>query len=251
MILSDRSKLKRMDSPPDVLEQQIIRSWHVNAHPWTLAIQSGSIASRKLVTDRAIVEAVSSVRPGRVFDVGCGEGWLTRELAAAGIEVLGIDVVPEMIAAASRLGAGDFRVQSFADIAGGHLQCGRFDAAVCNFSLLGGESVESLVMGLRRYLVVGGYLIIQTLHPVAAGGDHPYRDGWRAGNWRNFGAEFTDPAPWYFRTLESWLSLLRRSRFELLECREPTAPDAAAPASIIFICKAWRAAHTSAMEQQS
>ena len=91
-------------------------------------------------------------------------------------------------------------------------------------------------------------LIIQTLHPVAACGEQPYRDGWRAGNWRNFGAEFSDPAPWYFRTLESWFSLLLRSGFEMVECREPTAPDATAPASIIFVCKPSCAEQTSPME---
>ena len=69
MFSSDRSKLSCMDSQPDVHEQQIIRSWHTNAKPWTKAIQSGSLASRKLVTDRAIIDAVSSVRPSRGFDV--------------------------------------------------------------------------------------------------------------------------------------------------------------------------------------
>ena len=39
------------------------------------------------------------------------------------------------------------------------------------------------------------------------------------------------------RTLASWVSMLRESGFEILECREPTAPDAIAPASVIFVCK--------------
>lgn len=248
MFFSDRSKLRDMDPQLDLHEQQIIRSWHANAKPWTRAVQSGSIASRKLVTDQAIVDVVSSVRPNRVFDVGCGEGWLARALGGAGMQVFGIDAVPELIAAAMSLGQGEFRVQSFADVARGRLSCAPFDAAVCNFSLLGRDSVESLVAGLKRYLVRSGYLIIQTLHPVAACGEQPYRDGWRAGNWRNFGAEFSDPAPWYFRTLESWFSLLLRSGFEMVECREPTAPDATAPASIIFVCKPSCAEQTSPME---
>jgi hypothetical protein len=63
-----------------------------------------------------------------------------------------------------------------------------YDAAVCNFSLLGGESVESLLAALGDNLAAGGYLIVQTLHPLAACGDNPYRDGWRAGNWLGFGA---------------------------------------------------------------
>jgi 2-polyprenyl-3-methyl-5-hydroxy-6-metoxy-1,4-benzoquinol methylase len=88
-----------MNGPPDALEAQIIRSWNINAKPWARAIQAASILSRKLVTDRAIVDAVLSVSPGRVFDLGCGEGWLARALNAQGIEVTGADAVPELVAA--------------------------------------------------------------------------------------------------------------------------------------------------------
>ncbi len=62
------------------LERQIIRSWNANAKPWAKAIQAASIQSRNLVTDRASVDAVSSVGPGRVLDIGCGEGWLARAM---------------------------------------------------------------------------------------------------------------------------------------------------------------------------
>ncbi len=78
-----------------------------------------------------------------------------------------------------------------------------FDAAVCNFSLLGRESVDSLIAALPRYLGDPGYLIIQTLHPIAACGEQPIEDGWREGSWLGFSSDFNNPAPWYFRTLES------------------------------------------------
>jgi 2-polyprenyl-3-methyl-5-hydroxy-6-metoxy-1,4-benzoquinol methylase len=239
-----------MNDTPDALERQIIRSWKSNAKPWARAIQSGSIRSRKLVTDRAIVDAVLSAGPSRVLDLGCGEGWLTRTLSANGMRVTGIDVVPELIAEAARLGPGEFQVQDYCAIADGLWSGGPFDAAVCNFSLLGRESVELLIGGLGGYLGYAGYLIVQTLHPVAACGDEPYRDGWRAGNWSGFSAEFSDPAPWYFRTLESWFSMLRRAGFGVLECREPTASGQSAPASVILICKARIRVQTDRMEPQ-
>jgi len=226
-----------MNHPPDALETQIIRSWNTNAKPWARAIQAASIHSRRLVTDRAIVDAVLSVRPARVFDVGCGEGWLARALSAGGIRVIGVDAVPELIAEAEQCGGGEFQVADYGAIAARQLQCGPFDAAVCNFSLLGKESVEALLRAIPHYLDPAGHLIVQTLHPVAACGAHPYQDGWRAGNWSGFGEEFSDPAPWYFRTLASWVAMLRGSGFEMIECREPTAPDAIAPASVIFVCK--------------
>jgi 2-polyprenyl-3-methyl-5-hydroxy-6-metoxy-1,4-benzoquinol methylase len=231
-------KLARMDDPTDTHERQIIRSWATNAKPWARAVQAGSICSRKLVTDQAIVDAVLTANPSRVLDLGCGEGWLARALSRSGMKVTGIDVVPELIAEAARLGEAEFQVCDYESIAARRWHSEPFAAVVCNFSLLGQESVESVLGGVGNYLDEAGYLIVQTLHPVSACGDHPYQDGWRCGNWLGFGAEFTDPAPWYFRTLESWWAMLRRSGFEVQECREPTAPSATAPASVIFICRA-------------
>jgi 2-polyprenyl-3-methyl-5-hydroxy-6-metoxy-1,4-benzoquinol methylase len=225
-----------MEDSLNASEDEIIRSWCVNARPWTRALRSQSIASRKLVTDQAIIDAVRSVAPRRVLDIGCGEGWLARALHSVGVDVLGIDAVPDLIAEAKRLGCGDFEVRSYRDVAAGALNRGSFDTVVCNFSLLGNESVESLVGAARSYLTVPGYFIVQTLHPVAACGDQLYQDGWRAGSWAGFGPEFSDPAPWFFRTVASWYAMLRRCGFEVVECREPTARGATAPSSLICIC---------------
>jgi 2-polyprenyl-3-methyl-5-hydroxy-6-metoxy-1,4-benzoquinol methylase len=244
MIPSAESKLASMNNPSDAHEAQIIRSWNTNAKPWARAIQAGSIQSRQLVTDRAIIDTALSVDAPRVLDLGCGEGWLARALSASGIQVTGVDGVSELIAEARRLGGGEFHLQTYDTIANGQWRNGPFDAVVCNFSLLGKESVDSLIGAMGGYLDAPGYLIIQTLHPVAACGEHRYQDGWRPGNWLGFSSEFRDPAPWYFRTMESWICLLRRSGFELIECREPTAPDGVAPSSVIFVGKRCGAEQT-------
>jgi 2-polyprenyl-3-methyl-5-hydroxy-6-metoxy-1,4-benzoquinol methylase len=226
----------------DPREREILRSWYSNAAPWSRAIRNASIASRKLVTNQAIIDAVASVVPDSVLDLGCGEGWLARALADRGIRTTGVDAVPELIAqAVSQAESIDLRlrpeflVQDYAAIAGRVWSGGRFAAAVCNFSLLGATSVETLIAALPFYLRSSGRLIIQTLHPVAACGDLPYEDGWRAGSWSGFGSDFRDPAPWYFRTLASWQAMLQRCGFEILECREPKAAGAVTPASIIWI----------------
>jgi 2-polyprenyl-3-methyl-5-hydroxy-6-metoxy-1,4-benzoquinol methylase len=215
-------------------DTQIVASWHRNAQAWTAAVRGGRIESRQLVTDQAMLEAVRSRSPRRLLDIGCGEGWLGRALAASGIEVRGIDVVPSLIEQARALGGGDFRVVSYENLAAAALGF-TADIAVCNFSLLGEESVDAVCAALPSLLGPHGVFIIQTLHPIMAGGQQPYQDGWREGSWAGFGAEFTDPAPWYFRTLGSWLALLRRHGWRLLELREPLHPHSGLPASVIFI----------------
>ena len=217
-------------------EDEIIHSWLKNASPWIKAVRREEIESRRLVTDRAIVEAVLSCQPHTVIDLGCGEGWLTRELAEHGLQVTGIDVVPELIEAARQSGKGEFKLLSYSDIASGNF-INPVDALVCNFSLLGDESVENLLGGASKLLNPQGVLIIQTLHPVSACGDETYQDGWRAGSWSGFSDDFTDPAPWYFRMLGSWIKLLSSYQWQLRELIEPIHPTTGQPASVIFIAE--------------
>ena len=219
------------DQPSDA---SIVNSWRKNASPWTDAVRGNQIESRTLVTNQAIVEAVVSRTPRTVLDIGCGEGWLVRSLAEHGIRATGVDVVPELIEQATRAGGGDFRVASYEEIAAGELDI-KVDVVVANFSLIGKESVEGIVRHAPQLLTDGGSLIIQTLHPVVAGGSLPYEDGWRSGSWAGFSDEFSDPAPWYFRTLESWKTLLREAQFTSIEVSEPMHPGTGQPASVIFI----------------
>jgi 2-polyprenyl-3-methyl-5-hydroxy-6-metoxy-1,4-benzoquinol methylase len=217
-------------------DAKVVDSWRKNAAPWTTAVRERQIESRRLVTDAAIVQAVLSVAPRRVLDVGCGEGWLARALAEQGIQVTGVDVVPELIQRARQTGGADYRVMSYEELAAGTLP-DRFDAVVANFALIGAEAVDALVASVPRLLAPGGALIIQTLHPVVANGDLPYKDGWRPGSWAGFNSEFTDPAPWYFRTMESWEKLIGDSGLRLQQRLEPLNPVTGKPASVIFIAR--------------
>ena len=223
--------------PTDPLsDEKIIDSWHKNAEPWTAAVRENQIESRRLVTNRAIIDAVMARRPRSALDIGCGEGWLARALAELGVDVVGVDVVPALIEQARKSGAAEFRVMSYEDIAAGALNLS-VDVAIANFSLIGNESVSGLMARAAGLLAPGGAFIIQTLHPVAACGDAPYRDEWRTGSWAGFSQDFTDPAPWYFRTIESWVRLLTESRLRITEVREPVHPGSGKPASIIFVAE--------------
>ncbi len=146
----------------------------------------------------------------------------------------GIDAVPALVEQARLAGGGDFRVMTYAEVAAGKLDQS-FDAVVCNFALLGRESVEDLFGVIRTLLKPHGSLLVQTLHPLTACGGQPYRDGWREGSWAGFTADFSDPAPWYFRTLESWVRLFSEHGLRLLELREPLHPQTRQPISLILM----------------
>ncbi|WP_017461093.1 class I SAM-dependent methyltransferase [Dyella ginsengisoli] len=214
-------------------EEAILRVWHDSAAPWSRAVREGRIASRRRVTDAAVLAAIHARAPRSVIDLGCGEGWLSRALAGQGIDVLGVDMVPALVDAASTAGAGRYRVMDYAAVAAGGLG-ERADLVVCNFSLLGDASVDALLRGMPALLAPGGALVIQTLHPWSAGGEAPYRDGWREGSWAGCGEGFGAAAPWYFRTLAGWQRSFRLAGLALCEVAEPLDPETGRPASILF-----------------
>jgi 2-polyprenyl-3-methyl-5-hydroxy-6-metoxy-1,4-benzoquinol methylase len=221
----------------------IIESWHTNALAWTQAVRAQVIESRRLVTDQAIVDAIVDRHPHSVIDLGCGEGWLLRALAASlshtSPHLTGFDAVPALIAQAREAGGAACQVATYEDLAAGRFNLSA-DVVVCNFSLLGKEPVDALLHAIPAWLSKGGALIVQTLHPLVACGAATYEDGWRATTWDGFGEQFTDPAPWYFRTLGSWLQRLRDAGLSLLEMREPLHPHTGKPASVIFVAEAVR-----------
>jgi len=216
-----------------VSDDKVIDSWKKNAEPWTRAVRAQEIASRRLVTDQAIVDAVMATSPKSALDLGCGEGWLARALAERGVPTIGVDVVPELVQRARDAGpGGDFRVASYEEIARGALDI-RVSTVVANFSLIGAEAVDALVAAVPKLLEPEGALVIQTLHPAFNVGDR-YESGWRAGSWTGFNDDFVDPPPWYFRTIEDWISLLVGSGLRVHSVREPMNPETGKPASIIF-----------------
>lgn len=218
-------------------EDEILNTWFKNARPWIKAIRNNEIESRALITNESILQCILKESPAYVLDIGCGEGWLVRALASHGINSVGVDIVPELITSALDINKGDYRLLSYKDISKGKIE-ETFDVIVCNFSLLGKDSVSDLIKQVPFMLNNSGRLIIQTIHPLSDSGNNAYEDGWRKGSWNGFSNHFTDPAPWYSRTLEGWKNLFTVNQLKIIEMLEPVNPKTDEPASIIFICSA-------------
>ena len=221
---------------PDELEREIQRSWTVNAASWTAAVRDGLIESRRVATNRAVLDAVLEHRPRRVLDVGCGEGWLAHELAAHGLDVVGFDASAPLIDRA-RTGAGDFHVLTYDDFARDpHKLGGDFNVAVCNFSLLGKE-IAPVLNGCASVLGPDGALVIQTVHPFMDALESGYEDGWRREDFRGMQIPFSAAMPWYFRTMSSWVAAVTGAGFTIAELREPIHPETRRPASLLIVAR--------------
>lgn len=214
--------------------QELVTSWSLNADAWTDAVRGGHIASRRDVTDAAIVEAVLREASRAVLDIGCGEGWLCRALAQHVPRIVGVDASPALVDRASTSGGADFFCLSYDELITDPEPAGRdFDTIVCNFALLD-DRIEPLLSALTRIAAPGGRLIIQTVHPLNV--SPPYVDGWRSERFDGFGAGQWAEMPWHFHTLETWITMISTA-WTIVSLEEPRAKGAASPASLILIAE--------------
>jgi SAM-dependent methyltransferase len=101
---------------------------------------------------------ILAVDPRRVLDAGCGQGEFGAELAAVGVNVVGLDQSERMVDLARERGieaiVGDVQALPFAD--------GEFDAVAANFMLYHVPDVHRALGELARVLRPGGRLVAAT-----------------------------------------------------------------------------------------
>jgi len=216
----------------------LLQSWNHNAQAWIEAIRTGAIESRLNVTNQAIVLAVLGRQPECVLDLGCGEGWLLRELEKRAIDAVGVDGDATLVEAARVAGASQVHLATYEELVEARVDIGRdYDLICANFALLH-QDIIPLLTAMNALLAPDGALVIQTLHPwtVAAG---VYQDGWREESFAGFKGLW-QPMPWYFRTLSSWLNALDMAGFRLTSLQEPQHPQSPLPQSLLLVAEQRR-----------
>lgn len=179
--------------------------WEDNATVWTEAVRQDQIASRVAVTNNAILASIAARAPHTVLDIGCGEGWLCREVKhRIGSETLGLDGSEALIAAARDADpSGVYAKASYEELIQGRWpeSCweGTFDAVVFNFALFD-ENPTPLLESAATRLTPNGAVLIQTLSAEILQ-DGPA--GWRHESFAEFGGSLWKPMDWYCHDLES------------------------------------------------
>ncbi len=191
------------------MKTDIISSWEKNASEWIKVIQSNSISSREH-TNRAILDTITDIKAKKFVDIGCGEGWLTREISKKGYECTGLDAIERLLIEARKQSKEDYYVFTFEEIiAGKPIPKAPFDVAVFNFCLYLKEGLQELLENTLKSISAGGYILIQTLHPFfLIQNNVTYKSQWLSDSWKGLPGNFQDGHRWYARTFEDWVSTM-------------------------------------------
>ena len=111
----------------------------------------------------------------RTLEVGCGEGRVSRDLAARGHHITAVDVSPTLIRLARESDSRGSYVRS--DAAGLPFVSDSFDLVVFYNSLMDVDDMYGSVREAARVLRAGGVLCACITHPMADAGNFASRQG--------------------------------------------------------------------------
>lgn len=210
-----------------------------NADFWIKIIREGLDPYRTRLTDSVVLTALGECQGKDILDAGCGEGYLSREIARRGGVVTGVDVTEPLVEAASRAAEleGLPIVHCVADLAQIPFEDESFDSVVCNHVVADLEDLEGSLAEIARVLRPAGRVVIMMLHPCFYGArseNSGQRRMLSAGEYfetRTFEQEFvvsgiTSRArvKIWMRPMEAYISALVNNGLYIEDLREPHPP---------------------------
>ncbi|MGD1901242.1 MAG: class I SAM-dependent methyltransferase [Geitlerinemataceae cyanobacterium] len=160
------------------------------------------------VLGRPVLKLLAPQPGERILDLGCGDGALTLELRDRGVEVIGVDASPEMVATAKARGL-DARV-----CRGQELDFDReFDAVFSNAALHWMPEARAVVRGVAKALKPGGRFVAE----FGGAGNVAAIVGAIEAFFTANPAIDTFSNPWYFPTVAEYRALLESEGFRVTE----------------------------------
>lgn len=217
------------------------RSWDAVADDWVAHADQNDY--RNFVLMPLTFELLGDVAGLRVLDLGCGEGGYTRELAARGASVVGVDGSVRLVDTAKRRAAAaglaiEYRLANASSLQ--PVSSAAFDWVLASMSLMDVEDYPGAVAQVWRVLAPGGRLLMSITHPCFSASTSEWirtPDGepryfavdryFERSTWEDFiTTKFSRPVLRRHLPLEDFLAPLLERGFLLRVFREPSVTAA-------------------------
>ncbi len=136
--------------------------WQDSADAWIADMGDHGDFGRRYVLDPVMLPRALACAPRRALDVGCGEGRFCRMLRQRGIDTVGLDPTPALLARARARDAGGTYVEGVAEQL--PFDDGAFDLVVSYLTLIDIPDVQAAISEMARVLAPGGTLLIANLN---------------------------------------------------------------------------------------
>lgn len=214
-------------------------TWDTIADWYAQRVRSGS-AMHRFSRDALLRMLPADLSALRVLDLGCGEGIVSRAVAARGAVVTGVDPSPQMIDHARRAEreaptGARFAVDDGCVLA--TVETRSVDWVTAALSLNNVPDLDAALRAVHRVLVPGGGLVFTVPHPCFEAPHAGWTDGDDCrparrvvgdylieGFWRSANPEGARRAGNRHRTFATYLNALVRHGFRIEVVEEP-APD--------------------------
>ena len=212
-------------------------SWYDD---WIVAPEDDLVA-------QSLFELVGQRRAERILDLGCGQGRIARPLAAAGNEVVGVDLSRKLLAIA-RASDGDSIRYIHADVCTLDWWDGTaFDGVIASMALMDVDNLDGAVTTVATTLRPGGWFAWSIIHPAFPGIER-IRPSWPTdgscfdeGYWVTDGDGLRGRVGSNHRTLSTYFNTLTHHGFALEATAEPrwylSSNDPPMP---FFLVTRWR-----------
>lgn len=222
------------------------QAWDSAAETWEEFVESGADYYRWEVHGPGLLSACGDVKGQRILDLGCGQGWFSRQLADRGGDVVGVDLSAEMLAHArrheEREPAGIEYVAADAAEVDRLWPANTFDLVTGCMSLQDMTDPAAAIVAVAKVLVPEGRLVFSVPHPFtdmryrewerdSAGEklslkvDRYFESGAATLQWNISRLESTWQTPRWIFTLSEWCSLITTSGFVITDITEPRPTD--------------------------
>jgi 2-polyprenyl-3-methyl-5-hydroxy-6-metoxy-1,4-benzoquinol methylase len=189
-----------------------------------------------------LLQMAGTLEGKKICDLACGEGYLSRRMAARGADVVGVDLSENLLAHARRQAASEgFTIPFLQDNAEelATLPTTSFDLVICNMALMDIAGLEATFQAVYSILKPKGCFLFAVLHPCF---ETPFRLPESIVEWDEYGnfaacrvIHYTKEGHWlsggtgmrgthgaYHRMLSTYLNTLLGCGFVISQVAEPT-----------------------------